>query len=190
MLTRPSQQQQEHTAPVDTATELLEAQNETAEDYYTSALIKSWQYRQDDVNKLLTLIQSHSNIFMHGCNGCGKTTFVQMCFNYKRRDAPCIYVDTTEFYSEKLIAISISCQLESTMQSFVQTYRLPKLFKRKFTFKVCKSFAALQEALQVTQENMEQLKQANEDKYPQLRDFNFFFYVVLDNVKGIMRIER
>lgn len=37
---------------------------------------------------------------------------------------------------------------------------------------------------------MEQLKKDNEEKYPILRHFNFFFYVVLDNVKGIMKIER
>ena len=127
---------------------------------------------------------------MHGTNGIGKTEFVQMCFEYKRCTIPCIYIDTTEFYSEKLIAVSVSCGIDRVMQQYMQIYELPKLFKRKFTFSVCKNFSALQDALQITQNSMEQLKRDYEEKYPILKHFDFFFYVVLDNVKGIMKIER
>lgn len=129
---------------------MLRRQKEDDEEYYSKKLVPAWQHRQADVDKMLTLIQSRSNVFMHGANGCGKTEFVQMCFEYKRCAIPCVYIDTTEFYSEKLIAISISCGLERIMQEYIQVLSLPKLFKRKFTFSMCKSFSALQEALQAT----------------------------------------
>lgn len=57
---------------------------------------------------MMTLIDSRSNIIMHGPNGSGKTTFVQDCFKNKRFETQYIYIDTIELYSEKLIAISIS----------------------------------------------------------------------------------
>jgi Cdc6-like AAA superfamily ATPase len=56
------------------------------------------------------LLSSKSNIFVHGANGTGKTTFVKdvvKTHNYINKDF-LVYVDCIEFNSEKLIAAAIS----------------------------------------------------------------------------------
>ena len=113
------------------------------DEIYEEKLMHHFGHRQDDIQKFITLIESHSNIYMHGSNGCGKTQFIHSCFEAKMFSIPKLYVDTTEFYSEKLIAINVSQKIETMMKSYVINYKLPKFFKRKFSFKVCKNFSAL-----------------------------------------------
>lgn len=45
-------------------------------------LNKKWQYREMDIDNLLTLIESRANIQLNGFSGCGKTTFVLDCMKY------------------------------------------------------------------------------------------------------------
>jgi Cdc6-like AAA superfamily ATPase len=57
-----------------------------------------------------SLLGSKSNIFVHGANGTGKTTFVQDVIKTHttvNREFS-VYVDCVEFNSEKLIATCIS----------------------------------------------------------------------------------
>ena len=129
------------------AEEHLQKLRDDDERFYKKDLIKPWLHRQSDITRMLTLLESKSNVFMHGTNGIGKTEFVKTCFMYKQCTIPCIYIDTTEFYSEKLIAVSVSCGINRVMQQYMQIYNLPKLFRRRFTFSVCKNFSALQDAL-------------------------------------------
>lgn len=84
---------------------------------------------------------------MHGPNGSGKTTFISDCFKAVRATIPHIYIDTIEFYSEKLISISISQQLHGILIQQASSLKLPKQLKRKFVFKLCKSLSILLEAL-------------------------------------------
>jgi Cdc6-like AAA superfamily ATPase len=57
-----------------------------------------------------SLLGSKSNIFVHGANGTGKTTFVQdVIKTYTTVNQEfSVYVDCVEFNSEKLIATCIS----------------------------------------------------------------------------------
>lgn len=89
-----------------------QAEQQEQQLYLTEA---KWQHRRSDVELFHTLIESRSNIFMHGSNGSGKTTFVQDCFKAKRFDLPHIYIDAIEFYSEKLISIYISQHLHGIL---------------------------------------------------------------------------
>lgn len=60
-----------------------------------------------------SLLGSKSNIFVHGANGTGKTTFVQDVIKTHTtvNQEFSVYVDCVEFNSEKLIATCISQQL-------------------------------------------------------------------------------
>lgn len=57
-----------------------------------------------------SLLGSKSNIFVHGANGTGKTTFVQDVIKTHTtvNQEFMVYVDCVEFNSEKLIATCIS----------------------------------------------------------------------------------
>jgi Cdc6-like AAA superfamily ATPase len=57
-----------------------------------------------------SLLGSKSNIFVHGANGTGKTTFVQDVIKTHTtvNQEFSVYVDCVEFNSEKLIATCIS----------------------------------------------------------------------------------
>lgn len=98
--------------------ELAAKEPAEAEKQLQFLLDEKWQHRKSDVEMVMTLIESRSNIYMHGPNGSGKTTFVHDCFKTKRFEIPYIYIDTIEFYSEKLIAISISQQINGILQSY------------------------------------------------------------------------
>ena len=70
---------------------------------------KKWEERASDVELFITLLDSRSNIFVHGTNGCGKTTFVHDCLKLVQSvNVFVVSVDCVEFYSEKLIAITVS----------------------------------------------------------------------------------
>jgi Cdc6-like AAA superfamily ATPase len=64
------------------------------------------------------MLESRNNIFMFGANGTGKTTFVQDCIkslqiSHQNENQALfyVYIDCVEFYSEKLISIALSKQL-------------------------------------------------------------------------------
>ena len=127
---------------------------------------------------------------MHGSNGSGKTTFVQDCFKAKRFDLPHIYIDAIEFYSEKLISICISQHLHGILQTKAAELKLPRLLVRKLAFRVCKTFSALLDALISLQSQLEELmsKASQHPRISMLTDL--YFYVVIDNVKSLLKIER
>ena len=66
---------------------------------------------------MLTLIESQANVVLYGSNGSGKTQFVKDCVMYQNLETPLIYIDCIEFYSEKLISISMSHQINATLQA-------------------------------------------------------------------------
>lgn len=68
-----------------------------------------WRLREEDFNFLGTLLQSRSNCYLYGQNGCGKTTFVTDVLSLV--EMPYIYIDCVEFPSEKLIATQLSLSL-------------------------------------------------------------------------------
>ena len=91
----------------------------------------------------MNLAKSHSNIFLYGASGVGKTTFAQDILKYQSSEMsilPHIYVDCVEFYSEKLIANYVSLCLDNMLKKFYRdisgALKTPKLF----TFKTCKNF--------------------------------------------------
>lgn len=61
---------------------------------------------------------------------------------------------------------------------------------RKFTFKICKNSPSLLEGLQTLRRNMATLVRENVAKWPQLALLRLNFYLVLDNIKGLLEIER
>ena len=66
----------------------------------------------------MTLLESRSNIFVHGSNGGGKTTFVQDCMQLVKEQHAgsfMVYIDCVEFYSEKLIAVAASQQINAAV---------------------------------------------------------------------------
>jgi len=104
------------------------------------------------------LLESKSNIFVHGPNGSGKTSFVKDCI--KSGNNLHVYVDCVEFYSEKLISISVSQQLNSLIvfhaKKLTQSKENPqgclnKQQAKKFGFKICKNFFALLDGLKAYQ---------------------------------------
>ena len=122
-----------------------------SENQLTYLLSEKWQHRKEDVDMLMTLIDSRANIIMHGPNGSGKTTFIQDCFKTKRFETPYIYIDTIELYSEKLIAISISQQINGILKTIANKLKLKKILKKKFVFNTCKSFSNMLDALLILQ---------------------------------------
>ena len=75
--------------------------------------------KSEELFLLRSLLSSKTNIFVHGANGTGKTTFVQdvvKTHNFINGNF-LVYVDCIEFNSEKLIAACISQQLNSVVQS-------------------------------------------------------------------------
>ena len=103
---------------------------------------------------------------MHGQNGSGKTTFVQDCFKCRRFDIPHIYIDTIEFYSEKLISIQISQQLNGILQCKSNLLKLDKKDKNKLNFRIFKNFSTLLEGLTLIQEQIKKMKDDMAEKYP------------------------
>lgn len=86
-----------------------------------SPLYKRWQEKMPEVEMFLNLANSHSNIFLYGATGVGKTSFVQDCLKFKQsmtneRILPYIYVDCVEFFNEKLISNYISLCLDNILK--------------------------------------------------------------------------
>lgn len=80
-------------------------------DLRESKIGKRWEERINDLKFFQEILRSRSNIFMHGSNGSGKTTFVQDCIKGLEKPGTysiSVFVDCIEFYSEKLISIAIS----------------------------------------------------------------------------------
>jgi Cdc6-like AAA superfamily ATPase len=66
--------------------------------------------KSEELFLLRSLLNSKSNIYVHGANGTGKTTFVQDVIKTHNSISGdfLVYVDCIEFNSEKLIAACIS----------------------------------------------------------------------------------
>ena len=113
--------------------EIEAEQNEQQQQAFQYLIEDKWQHRKKDVELFHTLLESRSNIFLHGSNGCGKTTFVADCFKSKKFDLPAIHIDAIQLYSEKLIAIYISQHLHGILQNKATQLKLPnKIAARKF----------------------------------------------------------
>ena len=94
---------------------------------------------------------------MHGSNGSGKTTFVHDCIKSLERlgsHSISVFVDCIEFYSEKLISISISQQLNAHIASIIGKFKIDKKFAKRITFKLCQNFAGLLASLQALQQSI------------------------------------
>ena len=77
---------------------------------------RKWKEKQMEVFGFKAILSSRSNIFVHGANGSGKTSFVTDCITTLREEEQptqelYVYVDCIEHFSEKLIAVTISQQL-------------------------------------------------------------------------------
>jgi len=105
---------------------LLEEKEEAFFDEQMRFLKTRWKYRIDDVEKLSSLIQSKSNIYMHGPNGSGKTSLVIDVLKSHVFDCGSIYIDSVEFYSERLISVTVSTQIQNIMWTQAQRLGLPK----------------------------------------------------------------
>ena len=86
-----------------------------------SELRTKWKDHKAAKEYLENLFDARQNIFMHGPNAVGKSTFVHdvmRMYNYDNRDDRAffnVYVDCVEHYSEKLIAIAISRGLNNAI---------------------------------------------------------------------------
>ena len=125
-----------------------------------------WSHRKPDLELFFTLISSRSNIFLHGSSGTGKTTFIRDCFAAVPNQTPMIYIDTIEYYSEKLISIAISQQLHSILQQSAINLKLAKAIKRKFVFTVYKTLSSLLDAFLKLQETLKEIKKKNTAQCP------------------------
>ena len=74
-----------------------------------------WREKTSEIFQFRALLASRSNIFVHGPNGSGKTSFVQDCIKVQSSIDSTFYVnvDCIEFYSERLLAICISQHLHT-----------------------------------------------------------------------------
>jgi len=59
-------------------------------------------------------------------SGVGKTTFALDCLKSIRYTSPFIYIDTIEYFSEKLISIFISQQIHGILKNIASSLHLPK----------------------------------------------------------------
>jgi Cdc6-like AAA superfamily ATPase len=120
-----------------------------------------WKERLGDLKFFQEILRSRSNIFLHGSNGSGKTTFVQDSIKGLERNGSnqiSVFVDCIEFYSEKLISICISQQLNGHIASIVSKLKMDKKYSKKITFKLCQNFSGLLVSLQLLHQNIETLK--------------------------------
>jgi len=71
---------------------------------------------------------------MHGSNGSGKTTFVHDAIKSLKKPGLgtiAVFIDCIEFYSEKLISISISQQLNGHIASLLSKLKMEKKYAKK-----------------------------------------------------------
>ena len=73
-------------------------------------LLDRWREKKTDIFQFRALISSRSNIFVHGANGSGKTSFVLDCVKVQTTNDGTFFVnvDCIEYYSERLISICVS----------------------------------------------------------------------------------
>ena len=130
---------------------------------------EKWKEKQVEVFQFRALLSSRSNIFVHGANGTGKTSFVTDCIMTQRQgyqDIPqnmCIEVDCIEFFSEKLIAVKVSSQLRYEIRKIGNALFQNKVIThgdlRSFGFKNCTNIDQLYEALKAFPGQMERFKE-------------------------------
>ena len=76
-----------------------------------------WKERAHDMEFLTTVLESRNNVFLYGTNGCGKTEFVHDCVSrLKNQSTGMLHIDCVEFYSERLISIILSQQINKFVQ--------------------------------------------------------------------------
>ena len=82
-----------------------------------------WSQHRDAKDYLVNLFDARQNIFMHGPNAVGKTTFVHdvmRMYNFERKGVfHEVYIDCVEYYSEKLISIVISKALDDAVRNTI-----------------------------------------------------------------------
>lgn len=113
-----------------------------------------------EIFQFRALLKSRSNIFVHGPNGSGKTTFTRDCIDIQTKldGSMGVFIDCIESYSEKLIAIQISSQLNNMINNFgsnlefyskekKEMLTLNKPTRAIFGFRPCKTMDQLHEAL-------------------------------------------
>lgn len=103
---------------------------------------------------------------------------------------PFIYVDCVEFHSEKLIATYVSLSLDNILRKLARDSGVDFKLQRKLTFKACRNFPMLLDALQELNEQIAILRKEGEIKKFGLEGVDFFFYLVLDNATNILSQER
>jgi ABC-type Mn2+/Zn2+ transport system ATPase subunit len=72
------------------------------------------------------MVESRSNIYVHGPNGSGKSVFVQDMLGTLKQESLAIFIDCIEFYSEKLIAIYLSQELDIHLKNKAKLFKLNK----------------------------------------------------------------
>lgn len=173
--------------------------------------------KSEELFLMRSLLNSKSNIYVHGANGSGKTTFTQDVIKTHNsiNGNFLVYVDCIEFNSEKLIAACISQQLNSVVQSALKKLSHRYLFANenallRLSVRPSRNLDSLLEALNKFTESIDEFRSrertAREEKnrgfeakgrgrffdnHVMLGPFDqFFFFLVLDNVKALFKIER
>lgn len=185
-----------------------------------NALAERWREKEPEIVQFRALLSSRCNIFVHGPNGSGKTSFVRECVAAQTAidHTHSVDVDCIEFYSERLLAICISQHLNTLLAKAAKRVRvkgkqLTQSQRKCFGFKICKTVDQLYENLRtlaptvsrvkrlVAQAQIKSERRVNsgvDDREVAERESeislgsleNIFFYLVLDNVKALFKIER
>ena len=118
-------------------------------------LDERWKEKQTEMLQFRALLSSRSNIYLHGPNGSGKTSFVLDCVKVQTTADSTFFVnvDCVEFFSERLLAISISQHLNTLIYKAAKKISgrgkvMPHSMRKNFAnFKICKNIDQLHDNL-------------------------------------------
>ena len=101
-------------------------------------LKEKWVDRSDDRDWFYNLFDARQNVFMHGPNAVGKSSFINdviKMYNFDSHGSEFfdVAVDCVEYYSEKLIAINISNSLNTRIRARAKKILDTKTHKGKVT---------------------------------------------------------